>query len=626
MAKKSGVVPAELQAWYDRIHTAEERRRKVSEKYGWNRLKQELCGDYRKILGTLKGTPIIPINLVHAFLRTAVPSLYFRDPKFAVNPQSRMHIGRAKVLEPVANHTWAKLKLKGEVKKCIGDALLYGHSWMKVGQTAVAGPADSAPSPKSRGSVAAKKPQFETDQVIKYEKIWAYRVSPWDITFNSDESLDPPYDCRWIAHRIAKPLETVKALFPGNDDLQASHTYGLPEKESDQDSKRLNNPGQNAVSGGSQGSSGAIPMVYIHEITDMDSGQLFYVADNYWKPLADPRDFPYDFNGFQYSMLKFNPVPDDPYPYGDLYAVEPQIWEITKLMSMALSHVKRFGRQMICEENSLTEVEEAKFQQGIDGALIKVRKGTALPPSPIPYPPVQTDLYNIIDRLQLLFDSIVGQSAFDRGSTAATKSRTLGEVDKIQASTGARSSEKEDIVEDFVEEVAGKIIALKKQFTDVPEFVACTGLDVQELNRLLTPPSAQYMGQMADETGFYFTKQDIQGEYDLKVVAGSIKPLDHNTRNEVLIQILRFGQALGLTPGDPASNEIGREIFGNLDMYGVAEAFDQKIEAMGLQNDIIKLKQIREQLVMQVQKLKGQQAPAQPDIMGQLMAQQGGGQ
>jgi len=229
MAKKSGVVPGELQSWYDRIHNAEERRRKVGEKYGWRRIKQELCGDYRKILGQMKGTTIIPINLVHAFVRTAVPNLYFRDPKFSVNPQGTQFINRAKVFEPVANHSWTKLKMKYETKKCIADALLYGHSWMKIGQTSVAGPEEPKAKPKGKRSVKADKPQADPNQIIKGSKIWAYRVSPWDITFNSDEALDPPYDCRWIAHRIAKPLETVKAMFPGNDSLIATHTYDLPD-------------------------------------------------------------------------------------------------------------------------------------------------------------------------------------------------------------------------------------------------------------------------------------------------------------------------------------------------------------------------------------------------------------
>lgn len=621
-------VPKDLQAWYDRIHNAEERRKKVAEKYGWTRIKQELCGDYRKILGLMKGTAIIPINLVHAFVRTAVPSLYFRDPKLCVNPQGTQFINKAKVSEPVINYCWRDLKMKIETKKCIADALMFGHSWMKVGQTAKAGPKEPPAKPKGKKSVQAKDPQFETDQIIKDEKIWAYRVSPWDVCFNSDESVDPPYDCRWIAHRICKPLETVKEMFPGNEDLKPTHWYGVPETAKDADSKRKTNAGNTAAG---VGTAGAIPMVYLYELTDMDARQIMYLVDGYYKPLADPKPFPYDFKGFQWSMLKFNPVPDDPYPYSDVYAAEPQIWEIMKLLSMALSHVKRFGRQMIVEEGKISEAEEAKFVQGIDGALIKIMPGATIPPQPIPYPPVQTDLYNIIDRLQLLFDNIVGQSSFDRGSTTATKSRTLGEVDIIQEGTQHRASEKHDIVEDFVEEIADKILSLKRQFADLPEFVPAEGLDVPQMNKMLQAPTPDLEGKMADETGFKYTKKDLDGNVGVTVAAGSMRPLDYDGRNQLLIQILRFGQALGLAPGDPASNEIGRELFHNMDMFGVANAFEEKILASGLQVDIKALQEKKNQLMAEAKAMEQKNAqmamrgPGQPPLPPELMQQVMGG-
>lgn len=604
MAKKSGVTPRELQVWYDRIHNAEERRKRIADKYGWERLQRELKGEYRELIGGvtgMKGTPIVPINLVHAFLRTAVPSLYFRDPKIAVNPNGAPSIMTARIQEPVINYCWTKLKMKREIKKVIADALLgTGHGWIKLGMNVVTEPSSR---PKGSKSVEAKDPAFTTDQVIKDEKIWAYRVSPWHITFNNDEAVDPPYDCRWICHELHKPLETVKAMFPGNDDLKPEFFSGVIPTES----RRLREE--------DPGAAGAIPMVKLYEVTDMDSGLIFYLANDFHKPLADPKSFPYQFKGYNYSMLKFNPVPDEPYPYGDLFAAEPQIWEITKLLSMAVNHIKRFGRQLFVEKGTLSPSDMAKFEQGVDGAVIECNKGAISEgrvPTPTQYPPVQTDLYNVVDRLQLIFDNIVGQSAFDRGSTTATKSRTLGEVDTIQSATGRRSSEKQDVVEDFVEEVASNLLSLKKQFVDVPEFVAVTGMDVNQLNQVLRPPSPELIGRMADETGFWFTKESIQGNTEVSVVAGSMRPLDHETRNSLLVQILRFGAALGLQPGDPASNEIGLELFHNMDMYGVAQAYEEKIKAAGLQADIQKLTQVRDQLAMQVKQM-------------QAMAQGGGG-
>ena len=605
--KKIKAVTSGVQMWHDRIKNALKERERVEKEYAWERIGKEIKGEYKKILGSMKGVPIIPVNLAHAFIRTAVPALYFRDPKISVNPLGGKYIERAKILEAVINCKWRKLKMKHEMKKVLQDTLGGpGHGWVKVGYTAEVEETDSS---QITDKVQTEEPEYVTDQILKNENIWAYRVSPYDVVFNNDESIDPPYDCRWIAHRLRKPVETVKKMFPGNDELKQTYTSGsLPLSKDDP---------RNANQAKDQNLAGGIPMVELWEITDMDTRQIFYVVDGYDKLLAEPRPFPYEFGGFQWSMLRFNPVMDEAYPYSDLYVAEPQLWEIIKLISMALNHIKRFSRQIMVKEGALSETEKTKFEQGIDGAVITV-KGDLGPegPQPIPYPPIQVDLYNILDRLQMLFDTIVGQSSFDRGSTSATKSRTLGEVDVIQRSTGSRSSEKQDILEDFTEEVAEKIIALTKQYVDVPEFVAVTGLDPAVLNKVLQPPTADMTGKMADATGFSFTREDIQGKYDVSVVAGSMRPLDHERRNDILMQILRFGQAIGLQPNDPASNEIGVELFHNLDMVGVSQAFEQKIALSGMEQQVQQLAQQRQALIADIQKLQGMRGQAQPQPNG----------
>lgn len=500
------------------------------------------------------------------------------------------------------NYKWQVLGMKREMRKVIADAIGWaGHGWMKTGYTADVTETKREKKGKKKGDT----PEYETDTVIKDESIWSYRVSPTRITFNNDEAIDPPYDCRWIAHELIKPLDTVKKMFPDANDLKASFitTYDAA-KDSDGNKIRSYTGSNKSQSFDRSG----IEMVRLYEITDMDTRQILLLADDYWKPLKDPREFPYEFKGFEYSMLRFNDVPDEPYPYSDLYAAEPQVWEITKLLSMALNHVKRYNRQLFMKKGAIDATEKAKMTQGIDGAVIEGSE----PPVPIEYAQLQVDIYNILDRLQVIFDTIVGQSAFDRGTTAQVKTRTLGEVNQIQRATGTRSSEKLDIVEDFTEEVAEKQLSLIRQYTDVPEFVAVTGLDPAMLNKFLQPPTAEMMGKMADQTGFWFTKKDIEGKYDISVVAGSTKPLDLDYRNELLVQILRFGQALGFQPGDPASAEVGRELFQGLEMLGVEKAFEEKLQVMGVQQQLQKLQQTKQQMEQQVQQLqaRGQQEVA----------------
>ena len=625
MAKKSGVVPQELQTWYDRIHAAEKLRQDVAERYGWDRIRKELKGEYKSVIGAMKGTPIVPVNLVHAFVRTAVPALYFRDPRFTANPKGVQYIERAKIIEPILNYRWQCLRMKHEMRKVLGDAIGWaGHGWIKTGYTAEAETRRTERA-SSQGKGKDATPVYETDTVIKNERIWAYRVSPNHIAFNSDESVDPPNDCRWISHELNKPLATVKKMYPGNDDLQATYMTAYDVAKDSSASSR--GKGYSSATKGDQDRAG-VEMVRLYEITDMDTGQILVLADDWWKPLQDARSFPYEFKGFNYSLLKFNDVPDEPYPYSDIYAAEPQIFEITKLLSMALNHVKRFNRQVFVRNGALTPTEKAKFQQGVDGAVIEYQGEM---PQPMNYPQLQPDIYNILDRLQMIFDNIVGQSAFDRGSSTAVKTRTLGEVSTIQRATGTRAAEKLDMVEDFTEDIADKMLSLIRQYTDVPEFVAVTGLDPRMLNKLLTAPTSEMMGKMADETGFYFTKKDIQGKYDLQVVAGSTKPLAPDYRNELLVQILRFGQALGFQPGDPASNEVGRELFRGIEMLGVERAFEEKIQASAVQQSIQVLMQQKQQLEQQVAQVqqKGQaiagqvqQAQAALAAMTQQMEQQ----
>jgi len=605
MAKKSAVASSEVQKWADRIKSAETERDRIAKLYHWDRIKDQMKGEFSKTLGRMKGTPIVPVNLVHAFIRTAIPNLYFRDPKLAVNPRGASFIPKAKIMEPALNYRWKRLGMKREIKKGLGDAVGWaGHAWFKTGYTAdIEEPAEGTKD---------KDATYETSQSLRSEKIWSMRVSPKDVVFNNDESIDPPYDCRWIAHRLPKSLEAAKKMFPGNDDLKATYIGGLPDDEGKAKSKSV------------AGKSSGVPMVIIREITSMDTNEILYIADGHDRFLKDPMKFPYEMNGFNWTMMKFNPVPDEAYPYPDLFIAEPQIWEITKLLSMALNHIKRFSRQLIIEEGTMNESEMSKFEQGIDGAVIQARKGSMAQgsgPAPVPYPPIQTDLYNILDRLMVMFDNIIGQSAFDRGSTAQTRTRTLGEVDKIQRGTEARSSEKQDIVEDCVEEIAEKIAALMKQYTDVPEFVAQAGLNVGEFNKILQAASPELAGKMADATGFQYTKEDINGNFDIEVVAGSMKPLDTATRNDLLVQILRFGQSLGLMPNDPASNEIGMELFHNLDMFGVANAFEQKVQLNSFQSQVQALAQQRQQLQTEIQSLSNQR---QMLVRGQAAIPSGG--
>src|SRR3990167_6974136 len=181
-------------AWIGRINRAQKFKDQVKDKQGWPRFLDEYKGDYR-IAG--KAIQALPINLVYGYVHTAIAKLYFRDPYMSIAPKGGQFISRARVLETVINYIFGELNLKGENNKVLIDTFLVGHGWLKFGY--------SGDIQQAEGEA----PDAESEY-IKNEEIWVSYV-PWeDVLFDVTLCKDPPHDCRWIAHRIIRPIEEIK--------------------------------------------------------------------------------------------------------------------------------------------------------------------------------------------------------------------------------------------------------------------------------------------------------------------------------------------------------------------------------------------------------------------------------
>ena len=161
------------------------------------------------------------------------------------------------------------------------------------------------------------------------------------------------------------------------------------------------------------------------------------------------------------------------YGLSDVAMFEPQVLELIKVRSMALDHIKRYNRQLLTTPNNINDDEMQKLQKGITGSIISVEDPTKV--MPLPYPPIQTDIYAIEERIKEDAINVSGQSPQERGATQKTSTRSLGELQQMREGSVNRRSEKVDLVEDFVEEVAGKLVALFQQFVTLPYYVRIVG-------------------------------------------------------------------------------------------------------------------------------------------------------
>lgn len=548
MAKKSRVPSTELERWLSRIKRAESIRDDADKKYGFTRALQQFQGDYEKAIPKYAmNMDLIPINEVYAFTKTFVPSVYSRDPFIAINPKGMKWIAGAKILELAINAYWRELRLKREIRRVMFDAV-FAEGWMKTGYSAVTEKDDTAP--------------LESSEYVKSEEIFAVRVS-WKNMVKDPDAVNGIKDARWVAQQIIKPLEIVKksSLYENTKDLTPSHIASYPT-----DPKyRTDNY------------KDEIEYVCLWEVWDRDSQEVFTVSEQGDKFLMK-KDWPYEMEGFPYELLRFNENPDEAYSPNLIQAWEPQLWEKIKLRSMQLDHLKRFGRQMAAEKGSLTPAEAQKYKQGQSGSLIFFEPGKQ-PPVPIPYPQIQSDMYGVGSLIDLDKDNISGQPNAVRSAPQKTQSRTLGEIDRLIAAFQSRQSEPQSLIEDFSGEVAYKLIALMKQFISAPKFVRATQTDMAAIVQALVDPET---GEpMFDDTGFKFTKEQIQGtEFEVDVRAGSTLPLNKETRLDSLISILKLGPTIGIQPGGHVSRVLGKAILGDLEMKEVEQAYDKEMQDM----------------------------------------------
>lgn len=530
--------------WMKRINRSLKFRDQVRDKQNWKRILEEYKGDY-KINNS--GVQATPINLVYGYVHTAIPRIYFRDPYMSINPKGTESVGAARVLEIVINYLFRELNLKNEAYRMLMEAFLYGHGWFKFGYVNEMGESDSeAPAEKT--------------EYIKNEEIFVCYVPYEDIVFDVSMSKDPPHDSRWIAHRIIRPLADVK------EDARMNRTGKLKANVSTKDANgdKIDDALKDAD----------MDLFEYWEVHDRDTNKIYCVADNIDWYLQE-KDNIYEMKGLPFSMLKFNIVPGEPYPLSDIFIIEAQILERIKLRQSQVNHIKRWARQLSIEEGSMTKEEIDKFSQGIDGAVTQRTKGSE-PPTPIQYADIQKESFQIDDLIQRDIDAVIGQNETDRGGQARTQTETKYELQEQAEGTSVRQAQRQDKLEDFLEEVAMKIISLVKQFQTTPKYVRITGMSPEQIIQSF----AGLPGVTVDENGLKFTKDSIQGEYDVEAKAGSTLPLNRANKVKLIETSLKLGPAIGVIPGTPTSIALGKALFRELDMKDVEDAYDQQSQQM----------------------------------------------
>jgi len=358
------------------------------------------------------------------------------------------------------------------------------------------------------------------------------RVSPFDIFV--DPEATTMRDIQWIAQRVVMPLEVAQKdprfISGARKKLKADGSL----KWFNEDNKQ-NIPADHG-------------RVTIWEFYDVLRGTLSVFADQQADVgfLVKPVDFPYPY-GHPFIMMRNYEVPDQFYTIGEIEAIEPLQNELNHTRSaMVLARKLDIPKYMVRKDALDSDAIDALTSSDTN-ALVPIRDDTPFAEviMPVPHNNANAQFYqNHSEVITADIDRVTGVNEYMRGGVQEIR-RTATEAGIIQDAANARSSDKLARIEMFIAEIASHVVQLAQLF-----------LTTDQVARITTEQGAQVWVP--------YSREDVTGEFDFEVEAGSTQPHNETHRRQQAIQLMQtMGPFIGTTIDPMAiSTHVLREGFG----------------------------------------------------------------
>jgi hypothetical protein len=521
----------DVKKWQERIRLSETWRDPYENK--WKRFLRYADG---KFFDSASDGDRIVVNLVHPHVRIIIPAIYSKNPDILVQPRQQRFEESAKVMELLLRYLIKEIGLKDEIKTCLLDALIVGHSWIKVGyQTEFETAAINLPiiqkvakrfSEMLRGETTPDDSTFylEPDERVKSETPWALRVSPMDI-------LVPAYSNNrftlpWIDHRTIRRLSDIK----DNKDFKNRGSLHPSRRAIDLlQSKELITVGSTVTSEVDEFDE----YVVLHEIWDCTRNQIYLIpdedsGDEYLE--IKPNDYSFLDSRHCFEMIGFNFLPDKFYPLSEIEPWEPQLLELNDIRTQRHIHRKRYNRRYVYVEGDLTPSALEALKAGEDGALIPTTGEDARAVvAPVMDAALPQDVYMEEKAVKEDITNIGGITDYQRGSAAAG-AKTATEASIVESQSRFRSEERLDVVGTFALRIIRNIAMIAQHFMDADHVFPIIGDKATEWKKI--------------------NKKEIQGEYSYDITYGSTAAVNRDVQKQ------QYLQAYEMMAQDPLYNKL----------------------------------------------------------------------
>lgn len=510
MAKK--LSEEDVAMWQQRIDNSREWRKPEEEK--WKRFIGYAQNRFDKM-----GDPnYIAVNLVHAHVRIIIPAVYSKNPDIIVQPRQKSAVESAKVMEHYLRYLIKEAGLKGEMKLCVLDTVLTGHSWMKTGyRTDFAKSTEKLPvvqrvfdqlSKMFTGEEDYDESTFilEPDERIVAEQPWALRISPFDIFVPAFSSSR--FELPWISHQYVRRLKDAKENpeYKNNKNLKPS--------------TRAVEVLQNKVTGRMKSLKSADEheeYVLLHEIWDCAENCIYIIAEDNEKPLQVKQN-PFTFldSRHTFEMLGFNFIPDQFYPISEIEPWEPQMEELNQIRTSQSVHRKRFNRKYVYASGEFKPEAIEALEKGGDGTMVPTdAEDVRAAITPIMDAPLSNDVYIAEKNIKEDITNIGGITDYQRGSQAQG-AKTATEASIVESQSRFRTEERLDTVGDFAQRIIRNLGMIAQNFLD----------------------SQQLFPVLGDDAVFWvkMNKRQIQGEMLYEVVYASTAATNRDVDKQQYLQ------------------------------------------------------------------------------------------
>ncbi len=490
----------------------------------------------------------IVVNVAFGTINVIAPSVAVNYPKITVMPTHPLNEETAVITEAVINYNWRHHNYQDQFRLAVNDYLIVGHGWIKVGyryreqmvsttydereadyaemvsqadQFAAENPAMAAEVPDDAEIMAALP---DTKLVVAEDQPFVERVSPFDIYV--DPEATHMSDAKWVCQRIVRPLKDVQK--------DPRYKKSVREKvEADMATDRMVEQQRNFFRRGTQ--SPDDQRVTIWEYYDTRSNTIEVFAEGSDEFLIDPQPCPFVF-GHPFVMLRNYDIPDYFYPMGDLEAIEPLIQELNKTRSISIAVRQKFAPKLMYRQGAFDSAGRQALASNEPYTMVPVadeNRPFVDVMAPVPQLPVPPELFEHSDVVEKDIGDVSGVSEYQRGQVPETR-RTATEAAIISDNVNARSADKLAQVEKSISIVARRVIQLQQQF-----------MTSTQVARVVGPDQAIYWVP--------YSHEDIEGEFDFEVEAGSTQPMNETVRRQTATQLLQAMTPFLGTVVDPAA-------------------------------------------------------------------------